>query len=87
LPVGMISDIEPDIYTATVKYGDFIIMATDGITDALSMSDKNEIELLRRDFDGTAQELCDKILARAVAMSDDAPTDDMTVAVCKICNR
>lgn len=84
LPVGMLSDIEPDMYSYAVQSGDCIVLATDGITDALNVSDEDEMENLCLNFGGNAQELADKILNRALALSQNLPTDDMTVVVCKV---
>jgi len=84
LPAGMVRAIEPDLYTKELCAGDFVIMATDGVTDALELSDKDEILSLCTNFDGTAQELSDSILKRALELSNNTPTDDMTVAVCRL---
>lgn len=85
LPAGMLSEIEPDIHEKTICAGDYIIMATDGITDAFDASDADGIYKLCENFEGTAKELSDKILNRALTLSQNCPTDDMTVTVCKFC--
>ena len=85
LPVGMLTHVDPDIHSKTVCAGDFIIMATDGITDAFDAVDTDGISKLCKNFDGTAKELSDKILNRALTLSQNCPTDDMTVTVCKFC--
>ncbi len=86
LPAGLIQAIEPDFCKEKISQNDLLIMATDGITDALDNDDNNEIFKLLDDFDGTPQELSDGILSRAVKKSGGEPLDDMTVIACRILN-
>ena len=84
LPAGLVQSIEPDFYKKHISAGDWLVMATDGVTDMLEEDEKNEIFKLLENFDGTAKELSDEILSRALKKSAGTPLDDMTVAVCKI---
>lgn len=84
LPAGIMQSIEPDFDKRTVCCDDFFVMATDGITDVLDTDKGNEIFSMCEGFSGTAQELSDAILKRALERSGGVATDDMTVTVCKI---
>jgi len=86
LPAGLVQSIEPDLDLKYIKSNDYLIMATDGITDVLDTTDKNEIFDLTKGFTGSAKELSDKILERALELSGGIATDDMTVAVCALSN-
>jgi serine/threonine protein phosphatase PrpC len=76
--------VEPDFDKRTVCCDDFFVMATDGVTDVLDTDRGNEIFSLCDGFCGTAQELSDAILKRAIERSGGVASDDMTVAVCKV---
>ena len=84
LPAGLMQAVEPDFDKRTVCADDFFVMATDGVTDVLDTDEGNEIFALCSGFSGTAQELSDAILAKALERSGGAASDDMTVAVCKL---
>ncbi len=84
LPAGLIQSLEPDFTKKHIASGDWLILATDGVTDVLDTDEKNEIFELLKDFSGAPKELSDKILSLAIKKSGGAPLDDMTVAVCKI---
>jgi len=84
LPAGLVQAVEPDFDLRYIKSGDFLIMATDGVTDVLDTADKNEIFALSENFIGGAKELSDKIIERAKERSGGIATDDMTVIVCAL---
>ena len=84
LPAGLMQATDPDLDKRTVCADDFFVMATDGVTDVLDTDDGNEIFALCNGFLGTAQELSDAILQKALERSGGIASDDMTVAVCKI---
>ncbi len=85
LPAGLMQSVEPDFCKKHVTAGDWLILATDGVTDVLDTDDnKNEIFKLLEGFCGTPKELSDKILSLALKKSGGVPYDDMTVAVCRI---
>ena len=84
LPAGLVEGIEPDLDMRYMKSGDFLIMVSDGITDALDSTDTNEIFEIAKDFKGTPKELADSILNRALAVSKGIALDDLTVLVCAV---
>lgn len=83
LPIGVIQDIEIDITTKELESGDFVIMVTDGVIDALS-TEKQE-ELMRRFIQEAStqnpKELAHHILGKVLEYSGEKPVDDMTVLV------
>ncbi|MBQ3181330.1 MAG: SpoIIE family protein phosphatase [Clostridia bacterium] len=84
LPAGLIQSVEPDFDKKIMLAGDFLVMASDGVTDVLDNDSGNEIFKILDGFLGTPQELSDEILARAVKKSGGMPLDDMTVVACSI---
>ncbi len=84
LPAGLIEYLEPNYDLRYIKAGDYLIMASDGVTDILDTPECNEILKIADGFSGTAQELADNILNTAVSKSGGFATDDMTVAVCAV---
>ncbi len=86
LPAGIVSSVEPDTDKKILVSGDLLIMATDGVTDVLDTDSGNEIFKMSENFSGTAQELSDIILSRALELSGGLATDDMTVLVCRVMN-
>ena len=83
LPIGVIQDIEIDITTKELESGDFVIMVTDGVIDALST--ENQDELMKRFISETSiqnpKELAHHILGKVLECSGEKPVDDMTVLV------
>ncbi len=83
LPAGLMSTTSADFSVKYLQADDIIIMASDGVTDTLDRPDKNEIFELCKNTRNT-DELCQKIIERALTLSGGIATDDMTVCVCKI---
>jgi len=86
LPAGLIQSVEPDFDKKFMQGDDFLVMASDGVTDVLDTDSGNEIFKILDGFSGTSQELSDEILTRAVKKSGGTPLDDMTVVACSIKN-
>ena len=83
LPMGILSELKPAVCCETVSPGDVIIFMSDGITDAFGSS--TDLADFLSAADGTnPQKLADSVAARALALVDDNPSDDMTVIACKI---
>lgn len=83
LPVGVIQDIEIETITKELESGDFVIMVTDGVTDALGAGEQDK--LMNQFISGTdiqnPREMAHYILGKALEHSDEKPVDDMTVLV------
>ncbi len=85
LPAGAISNLDADCELFYADNGDYIVMATDGVTELLEKEDENLLKHIIETFDGTTpQELADKILKAAMNKRKNASFDDMTVLVSKI---
>ena len=81
LPIGVINSIEIDSVRRQLEDGDFIIMVTDGVMDALPVGEQDL--LLETIIKGTAisnpKELAHHILQQVLSWTGREPEDDMTV--------
>lgn len=84
LPAGLIHSVEPDFDKKLFKTGDYLVMATDGVTEILEEKGNSEIFKILDSFSGTPEELSDKILKRALQKSAQCASDDMTVIALSI---
>lgn len=83
LPIGVIQDIEIDTETRELKSGDFVIMVTDGVLDALPSGEQDRLMngFLRSADMQNPKEMAHYILEEVLEYSDETPVDDMTVLV------
>lgn len=83
LPVGVVAKLEIDYAKRELDSGDFIVMMTDGIIDALPV--KEQEILLETIIGGTTinnpKEMASHILQQILNFTGDEPQDDMTVLV------
>lgn len=83
LPIGVVHKIEVDSVTRKLKDGDFVIMVTDGVLDALPVGEQDI--LLETIIQGTAminpKEMAHHILQQVLNWTGKDPEDDMTVLV------
>ncbi len=85
LPAGIVSELEADCDLKYAKEGDFVIMVTDGVTDALETMQSSRLITLIQEFKGeSSQKLADLILRAAVSASGGVAKDDMTVLVARL---
>lgn len=81
LPVGVVNRIEIDSVKRNLNSGDFVIMVTDGVLDALPVGEQDV--LLETIIQGTSisnpRELAHHILEQVLAWTGKEPADDMTV--------
>ena len=92
LPIGVVHHIEIDSVRRKLEDGDFVIMVTDGILDALPVGEQDI--LLETIIQGSAivnpKEMAHHILEQVLAWTGREPADDMTVIVVgmwEICDR
>lgn len=83
LPIGVLKDIEVDAETCELQSGDYVIMVTDGVMDALPTEEQ---ETLMRTFIQDSdivnpKELAHHILGQVLEWTGEVPLDDMTVLV------
>ena len=83
LPIGVIHRLEIDSVTRRLTDGDFVIMVTDGVLDALPVGEQDV--LLETIIQGTVminpKEMAHHILQQVLNWTGKDPEDDMTVLV------
>lgn len=83
LPIGVLNKVEIDSAVRTLSDGDFVIMVTDGILDALPVGEQDLI--LETIIQGTEKqnpkEMAHYILEQVLSWTGEEPMDDMTVLV------
>ncbi|AZR74603.1 stage II sporulation protein E [Anoxybacter fermentans] len=84
LPVGILQSIEPSTFKRRLLPGDFVVMMSDGILDAVKAIDKEDwmVRLLCKCSFESPEDLARYIYDQAVA--NGIPEDDMTVVVLKL---
>lgn len=83
LPIGVVHKLELDSVIRKLEDGDFVIMVTDGVLDALPVGEQDV--LLETIIQGTAminpKEMAHHILQQVLNWTGKEPEDDMTVLV------
>lgn len=74
--IGTEETVEPDVENIEVRSGDWLILATDGVTKALGVDEMREA--LLRNPGERAETICTRIFRMAL---DPPPGDDMTLGV------
>lgn len=89
LPIGVVHKIEIDTVERKLKDGDFVVMVTDGVMDALPVGEQDV--LLETIIKGTLminpKEMARHILRQVMNWTGAPPQDDMTVLVAGIWER
>lgn len=83
LPVGVLQEIEVDTEVRELESGDFVIMVTDGVMDALPVGEQEKLMCtFIQDADiVNPKEMAHHILGQVLEWTGDLPMDDMTVMV------
>ncbi len=83
LPLGVFQQMEPEVMHRTLQGGDYVIMLSDGILDALSQGIGEEIlpEVIGRMDYGNPGEIANQLLGYCIKESKGQIRDDMTVLV------
>lgn len=83
LPLGVFQQIEPEIIHRTLQSGDYVIMLSDGVLDALSQGLGEEVlpEIIGRMEYTNPNEIANQILTYCIKQSKGQIRDDMTVLV------
>lgn len=83
LPIGVIKDIEIESIEKELDSGDFVIMVTDGVMDALPVKEQDALmtEFIREANTVNPKEMAHCLLGRVLEWSKEKPTDDMTIMV------
>lgn len=82
-PLGVFGQIEPETIHRVLQSGDYVIMLSDGILDALSQGIGEEMlpEIIGRTEYTNPNEIANQILAYCLKQSNGQVRDDMTVLV------
>lgn len=90
LPIGILKDVDFNIYEEHLDDGDFIIMMSDGILDANQESEDKEgwMKSIIENIDSlNPQKIADEIIEQSLKISEEKDRDDMTVLVTKVWKR
>jgi stage II sporulation protein E len=81
LPIGMFGNVDYDSVTKKLYEGDVVIMVTDGVLDSIREEDKEAAmeRLIMEIKSKNPQEMANRILDKALSLSNYQPMDDMTV--------
>lgn len=81
LPIGVIRDMEIESVEKELSSGDFVIMVTDGVMDALPAKEQDMLmtEFIREANTVNPKELAHCLLGKVLEWSGEKPTDDMTI--------
>lgn len=83
LPIGVMNSIEIDSVKRKLSDGDFVIMMTDGVLDALPVGEQDILleTIIKGSRIANPRELAEHILQQVLNWTGKAPQDDMTVLV------
>ncbi|MBD5493588.1 MAG: SpoIIE family protein phosphatase [Lachnospiraceae bacterium] len=83
LPLGIFGQIEPEVVHRQLQDGDYVIMLSDGILDAVSQGAGEEFltEIIGRISNTNPDEIANQILGYCIRQSRGHVRDDMTVLV------
>ena len=83
LPIGVLHKIEIDSVERQLESGDYVIMVTDGIMDALPVGEQDIImeTIIKGTWMVNPKEMAEHILQQILNWSKEPPQDDMTVLV------
>ena len=87
-PLGVFGQLEPEVMHRTLQNGDYVIMLSDGILDALSQGIGEEVlpEIIGKMDYSNPNEIANQILTYCLAQSKGQVRDDMTVLVTGVWN-
>ena len=89
LPIGVIQEIEIDVEQRELESGDFVVMVTDGVMDALPTGEQDTLmeTFIREASINNPKELAHHLLGRVLEWTGELPLDDMTILVIGIWKR
>lgn len=83
LPLGIVDEASANIKKLVLSSGDFVILATDGITDSF-VSNEEYANFVNNLSEANPQILAEEILKKALENCGGSAVDDMTIIVSKI---
>ncbi len=86
LPIGMLQKVDYDFLVKKLYDGDYIIMMSDGVLDAVPEEERAEFlqQIIGEDPGQNPQVIAGRILNASLLLQNFEPRDDMTVLVCGI---
>ena len=86
LPIGMLQRVDYDFMVKKLYDGDYIIMMSDGVLDAVPEAERAEFlqQIIGDDPGQNPQVIAGRILNASLLLQNFEPGDDMTVLVCGI---
>ena len=83
LPIGMINQLDYEVYSEKLKDGDYVIMVTDGVIDSIPGDNKEKImaEFIEAIHLSNPKEIANAVLNYSLELNKWTPKDDMTVLV------
>jgi len=86
LPIGMLQRVDYDFMKKKLYDGDYIIMMSDGVLDAVRAEERAEFlqQIIGEDPGQNPQVIAGRILNASLLLQNFEPRDDMTVLVCGI---
>lgn len=89
LPIGVLQEIEIESQVRELHSGDYVIMLTDGVLDALPVNEQDTLltTLIQDSRIVNPKELAHHILGQVLEWSGEVPVDDMTILVVGIWKR
>lgn len=87
-PLGVFGQLEPEVMYRTLQNGDYVVMLSDGVLDALSQGIGEEVlpEIIGRMDYSNPNEIANQILTYCLTQSKGQVRDDMTVLVTGVWN-
>ena len=89
LPIGVLQEIEIESQVRELHSGDYVIMLTDGVLDALPVNEQDTLltTFIQDSRIVNPKELAHYILGQVLEWSGEVPVDDMTILVVGIWKR
>lgn len=86
LPIGMLKKVDYDFLVKKLYDGDYIIMMSDGVLDAVPERERAEFlqQIIGDDPGENPQVIAGRILNASLLLQNFEPRDDMTVLVCGV---
>ena len=83
LPIGVVQKLEPDIESRELGEGDYVIMVTDGVMDALPVGEQEFLMkmMIEGNQKNNPKEIAEHLLGQVLECSGEIPMDDMTILV------
>lgn len=83
LPIGVIQDLEIETITKKLESGNFVVMVTDGVIDALPTGQQDSMmsKFISEVDIQNPKEVAHHILGKVLECSNELPVDDMTILV------